>query len=194
MPCFVERTGFTGGGGARASAGAVARPPTPVATAVPGQPRPAAPPRRTTPAPSPTPAKSRAGDEQKWLSSLTASAASLERGRRRGGQAFTHLVDAVEGAKNSASTAASVHKPEDAASMATMFDRRRGPTRNPQVPMTELPLDGSPFHVTQMDPDSPHRVSWEATQQGDSDIHYTNQSLNRRHPERHTPPPGYGGS
>lgn len=189
MPCFVERTGFTGGQAGRAPA----RPTAPVVRPAPAMPRPASQ-APTAPAPSQTSTDSSAGGEQKWLSSLTASRASLEQGRHRGGQPLAHLIEAVDGARNSASTAAAVHESENARPVATMFERDRGPTPNPQVPMTELPLDGSPFHVTQMDPDSSHRVSWEATQQGDLDVHYTNQSLPKGHPERHTPPPGYGGS
>lgn len=77
--------------------------------------------------------------------------------------------------------------------MGTMFDRNRGPTNNPQVPMTEIPLNGNGTHVTQFDPSNPHRVSWDTTPNGDVDVHYTDQSLPFGHPNRHDPPPGYGG-
>lgn len=150
MPCFVERTGFTGGRPAPASARPAVRSPAPVARSVPAPPpitepqptprpapvarsvpasprlatRPAkAPPpsraapattqqRPAAPAPSRPSADAGRGTEQKWLSSLTASVASLEQGRHHGGRPLAHLIEAVEGARNSASVAAAVHERE----------------------------------------------------------------------------------
>ena len=78
--------------------------------------------------------------------------------------------------------------------MGTLYDRNRGPTPNPQVPMTEIPLSGDPLHVTPFDPSSPYRVSWDTRPAGDQGQHYTNQNLPYGHPARHTPPPATAGA
>ena len=71
--------------------------------------------------------------------------------------------------------------------MGLLFDRGQGPGSNPQVPMTEVPLDGSPFHVTQFDPRLNQRVSWDTANGQDfvNAPHFTNQNLPKGHPGRH---------
>ena len=103
MPCFVERTGFTGGGPVgRASGDHAVRAPR----SVPAPPRRATQPppsSRAVPVSQPSPGRS-----EKWIAPLAATRASLEHGRRRGGEprAHAHLIEAVEGVKSVASTAA----------------------------------------------------------------------------------------
>jgi hypothetical protein len=137
MPCFVERSGFTGGQPARASAASTAPrgvPPSPPrsrpASAV-SHARPAAPsrlsqrPKSATPAPGPRGlvptgfsrettnppieivSRSKAVDRD-WESSLKASSRALRTSGRRGGRGPAHLLDAVDGARRSAATAAAV--------------------------------------------------------------------------------------
>lgn len=89
-----------------------------------------------------------------------------------------------------------------AAGAGTLFSRSRGPTRDPEVTgrrrdaqgRIEAPLDGPLNHVTQYDPDSSYRVSWDVGVTGDSAVHYTDESVSRRHPDRHKPPPGFDGA
>lgn len=47
---------------------------------------------------------------------------------------------------------------------------------------------GTSLHVTQYFDDGYH-VSWDATPQGTSNVHWTNQKVPKGHPRRHTPPP-----
>ena len=82
----------------------------------------------------------------------------------------------------------------------TMYSRGRGPSSNPIVTARQrdsegriaAPLDGSWNHITQYDPNSPYRVSWDMSAHGDTDIHATNQSVSKDHPARHDWPPGFG--
>lgn len=83
-----------------------------------------------------------------------------------------------------------------------MYSRGRGPSSDPIVTARkldskgriEVPLDGSSNHVTQYDPNSPYRVSWEMSAHGDTDIHSTNEQLPKKHPDRHEWPNGFGPS
>lgn len=83
-----------------------------------------------------------------------------------------------------------------------MYSRSRGPSSNPNVAgrrvdsegRIEAPLDGSSNHITQYDPNSPYRTSWEMSATGDTKIHSTNQPLLKYHPERHEWPSGFGPS
>ena len=87
-----------------------------------------------------------------------------------------------------------------ASGAGTLFSRGLGPTSNPLVSGRQhdsggrinIPLDASSSHLTQYDPKSPYRVSWDVRVGGDSNLHPTNQSVSPGHPDRHQWPPGYG--
>lgn len=72
--------------------------------------------------------------------------------------------------------------------MGYMYDRQLDNGQG-QVEMTQIPLNGSSVHVTQFDPLTNTRWSWEANGQLNSQdvLHYTNQSLPYGHPNRHNP-------
>jgi hypothetical protein len=63
---------------------------------------------------------------------------------------------------------------------------------NGQVPLTDLPLNGSPTHVTQFDSVANTRFSWDTngTELNAADnVHFTNQNLPKHNAARHTPNP-----
>ncbi len=70
--------------------------------------------------------------------------------------------------------------------MGVMYDRSHDGGRG-QVPMTEIPLDGSSVHVTQYDALNNERRSWDADGSLNSatNFHYTNQNVGKHHPNRH---------
>ena len=82
----------------------------------------------------------------------------------------------------------------------TMYSRSRGPSSDPIVTARHLdsdgridaPLDGTSNHITQYDPNSPYRVSWEMSAHGDTKIHPTNELLPKKNPNRHEWPNGFG--
>lgn len=88
------------------------------------------------------------------------------------------------------------------AGVGTLYSRRRGPTTDPMVvgrrrdtlDRIEIPVDGSSNHITQYDPNSLYRVSWNVSAAGDDHVHYNNEGVHRKHPDRHKPPPGYSAS
>lgn len=90
--------------------------------------------------------------------------------------------------------------PAEPSAAGTLFSRSRGPTSNPSVigrrrddaGHIEIPLDGSKNHITQYDPSSPYRVSWDVSTAGDSDIHPTNWTVSPRRSNRHEWPAGFG--
>jgi hypothetical protein len=87
-----------------------------------------------------------------------------------------------------------------ASGAGTMYSRGRGPSSNPIVTARQrdsqgriaAPLDGSSNHITQYDPNSPYRVSWDMSADGDAQIHATNQSVPKGHPDRHEWPRRFG--
>jgi len=93
---------------------------------------------------------------------------------------------------------ASGSRREDAGA-ATLYSRGRGPTVNPRVTARmmdergriEVPLDGETNHITQYDPNSTYRVSWDAGIDGDSRVHSTNQAVRPGRPGRHDWPAGF---
>ena len=70
--------------------------------------------------------------------------------------------------------------------MGKMYDRSLDGGQG-QVPLTEIPLDGSAVHITQFDPATNTRVSWDAN--GDlnsaANQHRTNQNVSKGDPNRH---------
>lgn len=89
-----------------------------------------------------------------------------------------------------------------AAEPGTLYSRGRGPTADPMVVARrqddrgriDIPLDDVSNHITQYDPNSPYRVSWDVSAKGDENVHATNQSLSRGHEDRHKWPPGFDAS
>ena len=79
-----------------------------------------------------------------------------------------------------------------ASDAGTLFSRGRGPTSNPSVSgrrqdeqgRIEIPLNGSTNHITQYDPNSPYRVSWDVSADGDTNVRDTVHPTNQ-----HRPPP-----
>lgn len=71
--------------------------------------------------------------------------------------------------------------------MGTLWDRSKGPGPNPEVKLTEIPLDGSQMHVTQFDRNLNQRVSWETNGVSDTlqNVHSTNQNVPKGRPGRH---------
>lgn len=86
-----------------------------------------------------------------------------------------------------------------ASGAGTMYSRGRGPSSDPVVTARrrdregriDAPLDGSSNHITQYDPNSPYRVSWDMSAHGDTEVHATNQSVPKGNPHRHEWPPGF---
>jgi hypothetical protein len=74
--------------------------------------------------------------------------------------------------------------------MGLLYDRNLDDGRG-QVPLTEIPLDGSQVHITQYNPANHTHWSWDTN--GDlntvSAMHPTIQNVPPGDPSRHQPPP-----
>lgn len=71
--------------------------------------------------------------------------------------------------------------------MGLLYDRNNFDGQG-QVGMHNIPLDGSPMHVTEFNPLTNERISWNTDGEGDHaiwDRHYTNQNIPKGQPGRH---------